>query len=166
MIGKEMLVTQFGYNGWANGRVLDKAAKVGDEQLNMASVIGKRSLRQILVHLVQVEKVWRLLAEMGQVQPNQLPDDASLRSVDEIKGALAEEQRCMEAYLAGLEEDELAAELTIMRWDGIKMVMTRWYMLAHLLLHSMQHRSEAAVLVTNYGHSPGDIDFLFYVGSD
>jgi uncharacterized damage-inducible protein DinB len=166
MLGKEMLVTQFCYNAWANGRVLNKAAKVDDEQMIMASNVGERSLRQILVHLVQVEKVWRLLAETGQVQPDQLPDDASLQGVDAIERALAEERRRMEAYLGGLKEDDLAVELTITRWDGIKVVMTRWYMLTHLLMHSMQHRSEAAVVLTNCGHSPGDIDFLFYIGSD
>ena len=166
MLGKEMLVTQFGYNAWANGRILNEAAKVDDEQLNMASVVGERSLRQILVHLAQVEKVWRLLAEMGHVERDQLPDDDSLRNVDAIQRVLVEEQHKMGTYLSGLEEDELAAELTITRWDGIKVVMTRWHMLAHLLMHSMQHRSETAVLVTNYGHSPSDIDFLFYVRSD
>ena len=166
MLGKEMLVTQFGYNAWANGRILNKAAKVNDDQLNMASVVGDRSLLQILAHLARVEKVWRLLAETGDVKPEQLPGDDDLGSVDAIQSFLAEEQRQMEAYLAGLEEDELAAELTITRWDGIQMVMTRWHMLAHLLMHSMQHRSESAVLVTNYGHSPGDIDFLFYVMAD
>lgn len=163
MLGKEMLVTQFGYNTWANGRILNKAAKVDDEQLNMASVVGEQSLRQILAHMARVEKVWRLLAETGDVRPDQLPGDDQLDSVEAIQLMLAGEQRQMEAYLAGLEEDELAAEVTITRWDGIKMVMTRWHMLAHLLMHSMQHRSEAAVLVSNYGYSPGDIDFLFYV---
>ena len=163
MLGKVMLVTQFGYNAWANGRILNEAANVDDEQLNMASVVGDRSLLQILAHLARVEKVWRLLAETGDVQPDQLPGDDLLGSVEGIQRVLADEQRQMEAYLAGLEEDDLSAELTITRWDGIKMVMTRWHMLTHLLLHSMQHRSEAAVLETNYGHSPGDIDFLFYV---
>ncbi len=113
-----------------------------------------------------MEKVWRILAETGDVKPEQLPDDDMLGSVEAIQRVLADEQGQMEAYLAGLEEDDLNAELTIRRWDGIKIVMTRWHMLAHLLLHSMQHRSEAAVLLTEYGRSPGDIDFLFFVGSE
>ncbi len=166
MLAKEMMVTQFSYNAWANGRVLKKAAKVGDGQLNSPSVVGERSLIQILSHLARVEKVWRILAETGDVKPEQLPDDDMLGSVEAIQRVLADEQGQMEAYLAGLEEDDLNAELTIRRWDGIKIVMTRWHMLAHLLLHSMQHRSEAAVLLTEYGRSPGDIDFLFFVGSE
>jgi hypothetical protein len=29
--------------------------------------------------------------------------------------------------------------------------------------HGTQHRSEAATLLTNYGQSPGNLDFLFYI---
>lgn len=68
----------------------------------------------------------------------------------------------MDAYLALLQEADLAAQLTIKRWDGVELDMIRWHMLSHLLMHSMQHRSEAAVLLTQYGRSPGDIDFLFF----
>jgi len=166
MLAIEMMGTQFGYNDWANGRILTKAAFVSDEQLNQDTDVNDQSLRQILGHIARVERVWRLLAETGQVEPSQLPSDESLSSVNAIESILAEEHRNMQTYLAGISEDDLSASLTITRWDGIKVVMIRWHMLTHMLLHSMQHRSEAAVLLTNYGHSPGNIDFLFYFGED
>jgi hypothetical protein len=31
------------------------------------------------------------------------------------------------------------------------------------LIHSVQHRSEAAQILTRLGQSPGNIDFIFYV---
>ncbi|MFC1878994.1 hypothetical protein ACFLZW_03690 [Chloroflexota bacterium] len=36
-------------------------------------------------------------------------------------------------------------------------------MLYHLLPHSMGHRSEAAAFLTALGHSPGDLDLIFYL---
>jgi len=32
-----------------------------------------------------------------------------------------------------------------------------------LVYHGTQHRSEAATILTDYGHSPGDRDFFFFV---
>jgi uncharacterized damage-inducible protein DinB len=33
----------------------------------------------------------------------------------------------------------------------------------HVVLHGMQHRSEAAAILTDYGQSPGDIDLIVFL---
>jgi len=35
-----------------------------------------------------------------------------------------------------------------------------WEVLLHVAMHSVQHRSEVAVMLTSAGHSPGDLDLL------
>jgi len=37
-----------------------------------------------------------------------------------------------------------------------------WQMLAHVVNHGTQHRSEAAALLTTAGRSPGEIDMIFF----
>lgn len=37
-----------------------------------------------------------------------------------------------------------------------------WQALLHQVNHATQHRSEAALLLTAAGHSPGNLDFLVY----
>lgn len=38
-----------------------------------------------------------------------------------------------------------------------------WQFLLAALLHDMQHRGEAAVLLTSYGRSPGDLEFTLFL---
>jgi uncharacterized damage-inducible protein DinB len=41
----------------------------------------------------------------------------------------------------------------------------RWQLLTSALLHSIQHRTEAAEALTMAGRSPGDLDFVVYLAS-
>jgi uncharacterized damage-inducible protein DinB len=35
--------------------------------------------------------------------------------------------------------------------------------MAHVITHGMQHKTEAAAILTGFGHSPGDIDLIVYL---
>jgi uncharacterized damage-inducible protein DinB len=39
----------------------------------------------------------------------------------------------------------------------------RWHLLYHVFSHGIQHRSEAAAMLTDYGQSPGNIDFTIFL---
>ncbi len=38
-----------------------------------------------------------------------------------------------------------------------------WQLMAHVVNHGTQHRSEAATLLTSYGYSPGDLDLIMFL---
>ena len=73
MLAREMLIKEFEYNHWANGRVLDQAQDVTDEQWRVKVDPEGRSLHEILAHSISVERVWRLLSAHGLIQDGEIP---------------------------------------------------------------------------------------------
>ena len=47
--------------------------------------------------------------------------------------------------------------------DTRERAIARWVIVTQLVTHGAQHRSEAATLLTNYGQSPGDLDFFLFI---
>jgi len=163
MLAREMLITLFEYNQWANVRVLDQAEKVTDAQWTAEPDPEGRSLQEILAHYVRTERVWRLLSAHGMIRDGDLPDIEELGTVEALREFSEAEAELMQVLLQDWSDDSFDEEVMVTRWDGKTYPIVRWQMLQHLLLHSMQHRSEAALLLTEFGHSAGDIDFLFFI---
>lgn len=163
MLAREMLIKEFEYNHWANGRILDQAEMVTAEEWAAKVDPEGRSLGEILYHLFRVERVWRLLSAHGLIQEGDLPGPEQLADVAALREFSNTEAEYMDILLRDWSDDSFDEAVMVTRWDGVTYPIVRWQMLHHLLMHSMQHRSEAAVVLTAYGRSPGDIDFLFFL---
>jgi len=42
-------------------------------------------------------------------------------------------------------------------------ILPLWQLMVHQVNHATQHRSEIAAMLTHFGHSPGELDFLRYL---
>ena len=61
----------------------------------------------------------------------------------------------LRAYVESLDQAALDEPLR-----GNDFVRPRWLILAHVVNHGTQHRSETARYLTDCGHSPGELDLL------
>ncbi len=144
------LVTLYDYYYWATGKILEQAAKLTPEQWSGPAPIGDRSLQAILVHALSAERGWRHGWEGKGRPPSLQPTD--FPTVAALADRWREEEAAMRAYLAGLSDEALTE-----RFAGWLL----WHTVVHVAHHGMQHRSEAALILTHHGYSPGDLDLVF-----
>lgn len=164
MLGKTILATAVGYHRWATTRILDGVGRLSDEQYRALDSYGGRSVHDTLFHMLRVDHVWRTVCErpgepLTPLAPEDHPDLAAIRE------AWVREADVLTALLDRLSDDDLAAVVEIRDWRGQVSQIERWRTLYQMLLHGMQHRSELAQVLTEHGHSPGDIDFIIYTFS-
>ena len=156
----------YAYNAWATGRILAAAAPLTPEQLNAPGQAGRGSIRDTLIHQLDAHQGWLSWwdgsksaeeAYASRLDPDALPDVAALerqwQAID----------RQMSAFLASLTDDDMARPYGFDLPNGQHLEMPLWGMLLHIANHNTQHRTEAAAMLTEFGHSPGDLDLIFFL---
>jgi uncharacterized damage-inducible protein DinB len=157
------LLDIIGYHDWATQLIFDAAAPLTPQQLAapINASPGRDNLREILVHMLDTGISWRQALQRLPQTPQLRPEDfADLRA---LRFAWAEEHAHLLEYGRGLSSQELNAEYTYQFDDGPVRVRRVWQTLLHIVNHGTQHRSEAAMLLTAIRHSPGDLDFNYYI---
>ncbi|GAB4500217.1 MAG: DinB family protein [Anaerolineales bacterium] len=159
-MNKEYIQTLYRYNQWANARILDAAAKLSLEQFLAPAEYPHRYLRGVLTHTLFAEWIWRKrwMGESPTVRfkPEDFPTFETLRS------RWAQEEIELMKFVEQLTEEQLSAPLHYTSTEGIKYENILWESMAHVVNHGMQHRSEAAAILTELGFSPGDLDLILF----
>ena len=154
------LMTLFDYNYWATGRVLEQAARITPRQFVTSPTAHTDSLRGTLAHILSAERLWRTRWEAGVSSRMLRAED--FPTAEALRLSWTEEERALRAYLGTLDDDALARPVRFER-RGAVASYTLWHLMIQLVNHGTHHRSEAAALLTAYDHSPGDLDFFFFV---
>jgi uncharacterized damage-inducible protein DinB len=160
------ILTIYDYNYWANRRILNAAAKVTPGQLAAARAFPFGSLRGTLVHIMDAEYGWRTLFEnvdrSDRWEANELLE-RDFPTLSSIQARWGDEEAAMRKYLAGLYDDRVTGMIHYLTDEGNKRERVLWHCLFHVVNHGTQHRSEAAAMLTEFGASPGDLDFTNFL---
>jgi uncharacterized damage-inducible protein DinB len=158
----ESLRLLYDFHCWATRRVLDAAERCTPAQLTACGAAPHGSLLATLTHALAAERVWLQRIRDGRRQPD-LTDLEAITTVASLRAACAVQEADMRAYLAQLTEVQLGGRIRYVVSRGAWRDESLWQVLAYVILHGVQHRSEAAILLTEYGQSPGNLDFIIYV---
>jgi uncharacterized damage-inducible protein DinB len=157
----EVLRDLYAYTAWANNRILDTAENLSTEQFTADAGPSHGSLRNTLVHQMSGQWIWLERWKGGSpermMSRKDFPDLATVRSRWELIEADTQ------AFLAELTEEQLVQVVSYTTTEGWDRSYPLWQPLFQQANHATQHRSEAAVMLTNFGHSPGDVDYIIYL---
>jgi uncharacterized damage-inducible protein DinB len=163
-MNKQDIRMLYEYNRWANARILGAAAQISEAQFLAPMTFPHGSLRGTLVHTLFGEWIWRLRwlgsPPLVRWQPEDFPTFASLKT------RWLEEEIQLREFVEGLTETRLEAEFDYVSTEGYPHRRVLWEAMLHLVTHGMQHRTEAAAMLTDMGHSPGDIDLIVFLNQD
>jgi uncharacterized damage-inducible protein DinB len=149
----------FDYSYWATRQLLTKAAEASEVTFRASADISYRGLRATLVHALDVERSWRLRlqGEPAEVYDAQLQPETFV-DVGSLAEAWAEDEKQMRDWLGTLEDDTMNEVVDL----GPKDQFPLWMSLLHIITHSTQQRRDAALILERAGHSPPELDFLYY----
>lgn len=139
----------FAYDRWATGKILAMAAMVPCDEWEESNRIDRRGLGGIMTHQLGAHERWR--AGWQGLDSAERRETGPLPSAADLADAWTAEWAATDAYLASLGDDDIR---------GPYEDLILWQTMAHVINHGTQHRSEAAVLLTIMGRSPGDLDLI------
>jgi uncharacterized damage-inducible protein DinB len=145
----------FDYVLWVRDRIFDAASGLPDRQFTTPDTVTNRDLRATLVHELDVEWSWRVRLMTGDFPEGDDLDPDDYASIRDVRDHWARDEAELRAWIDGLADADLTRPP-----PGEKSGLPLSSFVLHLVTHAVQQFSEAAVLLTRAGHSPGDIGYL------
>ena len=145
------------FHAWANDTILTTTAGLSEEELRRPAVLDYGSAFETIRHLVDVDWSWREFCVGNDVGDTYVWDHGFvLDDLPAIHAFCLEEDARLRGFVESLDD----AGLNEPWGTRPDFRIPRWLVVAHVVNHGTQHRSELAHYLTKCGHSPGDLDLL------
>jgi len=160
-MNKQDILSLYEYNQWANAKILNAASQVTQEQFLAPASFPHGGLRGTLVHAMFAEWIWRSrwqgTSPTFRLKPEEFP------TVESLCAHWAEEEKQLMDFVHGISDERLNNTFDYTNTAGKPFTQILWHVMVHVVNHGTQHRAEAAALLTDFGHSPGDIDLIYFL---
>jgi uncharacterized damage-inducible protein DinB len=146
------------YHVRVNERILDQSTKLTEDQFRRPGTTDNGSAHDTLLHMLIVDWSWREFC-IGNDDDDSYPDGWPFPDLATIRSFWDDEHARLLGYASSLDEPAMSETLT---WEseGTQWAAPRWEVIAHIVNHGTQHRSEMARFLTECGQSPGDLDLI------
>jgi uncharacterized damage-inducible protein DinB len=158
----ELVRHLYEYNDWANGKLLAAARGVPAAELAAGRAVSWGNCLTGFGHIAAAQVNWleRWQTGANEVSTTDLQD--GLVSLDEVHDALKRSHASLRDFVGALTDERLDSPLPYRDSTGRTADRPLWQLMTHVANHGSYHRGELAAALTGLGHSPGDLDFLFW----
>lgn len=148
------------YMLWAERQTLKSVRLVRSEDLTRDAGVSYRSILGTMAHILGAQKLWlsRFLghAEDFVLGPDDFPDLLSWIT------AWEESASRVEAFLAGLTDEQLAQPLSWTNLEGVPHTLPLWQPVLQLVNHSTYHRGQVVSLLRQMGYPAESTDLIHF----
>jgi uncharacterized damage-inducible protein DinB len=151
-----------GYNAWANRRLYDAAAQLGDADYRADRGVFFKSMHGTLNHLLTADWVWMHRFTGEGPSPDRL-DTIQHERLADLRAAREAEDRRIAAYIDSLDEERLAGSIRYRRVSTPEeFVQPLMPALDHFFNHQTHHRGQAHSVLCSFGRRELVLDLLGY----
>ena len=158
------------YSQWANDLIMDRAREASESDYTThADGLSFGNLHATLIHIMTSEIIWLArwtggtppewvakVRQSGEIAKNEIP---SLAALSELWRENSDRFR---SFARVLTDEAIATPLAYRDLSGNESNQPLRELIAHVVNHGTQYRSEASVRLTQLGLSPGDMDFVAF----
>jgi uncharacterized damage-inducible protein DinB len=149
------------YNRWMNDKLYAIAAELPDRERKRDRGAFFNSIHGTFNHLLLADRVWlaRFTGDSALADGITGLDDELYSDFDELARERRKMDDVIDAFVATLTEEKLAATLTYVR-RGVTNTSPLWWCVMHLFNHQTHHRGQATTLFMQAGRDPGATDLV------
>jgi uncharacterized damage-inducible protein DinB len=147
----------YDYHFAENRKTWDRyVTSLSDEQFTQAASYSHGSVREQILHLIDVDEAW--FSDLSGVEIRESPDPTGFQNRASIRAHWDSVERTMRAYLAGLRDDMLFDKPL----QGEDKDLILWQVLLHVVNHGTDHRAQLLRLLNDLGVETSYQDYVFY----
>jgi uncharacterized damage-inducible protein DinB len=148
------------YMLWADRMTLKALREVRPEDLTRDAGISFRSMLGTMAHMLGAQRLW-----LSRFSGNPLGRVPAIDDFPDLPAWIQgweETAAGMEAFLAGLTDDQLSTLLTWTTTRGETFSRPLWQPVIHLVNHTTYHRGQVVSLLRQMGYRPPSTDLVYY----
>jgi len=156
----EVVRSLYQYNVWANHRILIATSGLTPKQFLAPVGSSYPSVRDTLVHTMSAEWIW--LSRWKGISPSGMFEATDFPTLQSIQTRWDAIEAQTQQFIDQLIPMQLAEVVSYVNTRNETWAYPLWQQMIHQVNHATQHRSEVAAMLTLFGCSPGDLDYLVY----